>query len=79
MPENEMPIEECIKSSPSSISSGSLEPENLSLSSLSNHEEDVYSRGPAIYQPIVLPKETTLDELLVKHGFFFQESSIYNF
>lgn len=79
MPETDLPGEtNKSSSSSSSINStlSSLEhvPSNLSISSLSNIDRDEINNiqhpeeQPEIdYEPIVLPKETTLDELLVDY------------
>lgn len=73
MPTTDIPPGEYLKSSSSSSStdssSSSLEhvASNLSISSLSNYGDEInIDNQPQVqYEPIVLPKETTLDELLV--------------
>lgn len=75
MPKTDIPVGENVKSSSSSASSlhstlSSLEHvrSNVSISSSSLSNNDREENAAAVqYEPIVLPKETTLDELLVCH------------
>ncbi|XP_037047719.1 leucine-rich repeat-containing protein 9 [Bradysia coprophila] len=63
MPVNDLPPEET-KSTSSSSDSASIEQLPSSLSSISLHEDDFGTE--TVYQPLVIPREPKLDELLRK-------------